>query len=175
MKINNQRLLNIGRIFISLMFLLLTLPTWAGEGDNHLTLNAGFLFNSTLNASFGLEHQLKYDNAVEIYGEVGNRWQRDPVCGKICRDVFWKKYYWSGGVLYKKNLRRYKNSNLRLGVGAHAGAYRHKYQFGLDADLEYIITLGNDVKLSITQKNQVNFFHGDTFKNGLMLGIKIPI
>ena len=56
----------------------------ASAQDKKLTLNAGFLFPNTLNAMIGYEYPLSYGNAVEIYGEVGNHWQK-PTC---CR--FWK-------------------------------------------------------------------------------------
>ena len=78
----------------------------ASAQDKKLTLNAGFLFPNTLNAMIGYEHPLSYGNAVEIYGEVGNHWQK-PTC---CR--FWKGYYWDGGLVYKQRLVRYKNGML---------------------------------------------------------------
>lgn len=56
----------------------------ASAQDKKLTLNVGFLFPNTLNAMIGYEYPLSYGNAVEIYGEVGNHWQK-PTC---CR--FWK-------------------------------------------------------------------------------------
>ena len=33
--------------------LMLSVTAWAGDGDEHVTVNAGFLFNSTLNATVG--------------------------------------------------------------------------------------------------------------------------
>lgn len=102
------------KYFVLLLSLLITTGAIAGEKDEYFTFNAGFLFNSTLNATFGYERELTYGSAIELTGEVGNKWQRDPVCGKVCSDVFWKGYYWDGGLLYKHCLRKYKNSNLRL-------------------------------------------------------------
>ena len=72
----------------------------ASAQDGKLTLNTGFLFPSTLNATLGYEHPLSYGNAVEVFGEVGDHWQV-PVS-----DRFWKGYYWDGGVLYKHRLVR---------------------------------------------------------------------
>ena len=103
-------------LFVMLSFLVGT-GAMAGEKDEYFTFNAGFLFNSTLNATLGYEHELTYGNAVELTAEIGNQWQRDPVCGKICKDVFWKGYYWDGGLLYKHCLKKFKNSNLRLRFG----------------------------------------------------------
>lgn len=46
----------------------------ASAQDGKLTINAGFLFPSTLNATVGYEHPLSYGNAVEVFGELGNHW-----------------------------------------------------------------------------------------------------
>ena len=32
----------------------------------------------------------------------------------------------------------------------------------------------NGWEFSLIQKNNVNFLHGDTFRNGLLVGVKIP-
>lgn len=89
----------------------------AGNGDQFFTLNAGFLFQNTLNASFGYEKELNYDNAFEIFGEAGNRWEKDPECGKVCSKSFWKNYYWNGGIVYKKSIAKWRNSTLRIDLG----------------------------------------------------------
>lgn len=78
-------------------FLFILLCAFASIGasaqDGKLTLNTGFLFPSTLNATLGYEHPLSYGNAVEVFGEVGDHWQT-PVS-----DRFWKGYYWDGSVV----------------------------------------------------------------------------
>ena len=114
----------------------------ASAQTGKVSVNAGFLFPSTLNATLGYEYPLSYGNAVEVYGEVGNHWQK-PVCHN-----FWKGYFWDGGMVYKHRLARYKNGMMRL------------RRSGLE--------------FSVIQKNNVNFLHGDTFRNGLLLGIKVP-
>lgn len=164
------------RILLSLVLGLLLLPkVYAGDGDQFFTINAGLLFQNTLNATFGYEKELAYDNAFEIFGEAGNRWARDPECGKVCSKSFWKHYYWNGGIVYKKSLVRWKNAALRLNVGPVAGAYRGDYFFGAEGSLEYSYTLASGWKLTLKQKNNVSFMHGDTFRNGLTVGIKIPL
>lgn len=103
----------------------------ASAQDKKLTLNAGFLFPNTLNAMIGYEYPLSYGNAVEIYGEVGNHWQK-PTC---CR--FWKGYYWDGGLVYKQRLVRYKNGMLRFRLGPQFGATQKKFFLGVEAGFEY--------------------------------------
>ena len=82
------------KVGVLIVSLLSVTSAFAGEGDEFLTLNGGFLFNSTLNASLGYERELSYTDALEFYGEVGDRWEKDPVCGKVCRESFFKNYYW---------------------------------------------------------------------------------
>lgn len=49
-----------------------------------------------------------------------------------------------------------------------------KFFLGLEGGFEYSYVLRSGMEFSIIQKNNVNFLHGDTFRNGLLLGIKIP-
>ena len=106
-----------------------------------------------------------YGNAVELFGEVGSHWQKDD---------FWKGYYWDGGILYKHRLARYKNGMLRFRFGPQFGATEKKFFFGLEAGVEYCYVFRNGWEFALIQKNNVNFLHGDTFRNGLLLGVKIP-
>ena len=128
----------------------------ASAQDSKLTVNAGFLFPSTLNSTVGYERSFTYGNAVEIYGEIGNHWKSGP-------DQFWKGYYWDGGLIYKHRLHRYKNGSFRVRFGPQFGGFEYNYVFQ------------NGCEFSIIQKNNVNFLHGDTFRNGLMLGFKMPL
>lgn len=163
------------QIILSLCLLLAGLQAKAGDGDKFFTANAGFLFRSTLNASLGYEHELTNGNAVELLGEVGNHWQRNPDTNKFDNANFWRGYYWDGGLLYKHRMAKYKNSALRFRLGPLCGANRGDYFFGVEAGLEYNLTFPSGVQLAFIQKNNVNFLHGDRFRNGLMVGLRIPI
>lgn len=133
-----------------------------------LTVNAGFQFPSSLNATVGYEHPLSYGNAVELYGEVGDHWQK-PVCHR-----FWDGYWWDVGLAYKHRLARYKNGMLRFRIGPQLGAVRRDFFIGLEAGFEYSYVFQNGWEFALIQKNNVNFMHGDTFRNGLLFGVKIP-
>lgn len=140
----------------------------ASAQDGKLTINAGFLFPSTLNATVGYEHPLSYGNAVEVFGELGNHWQT-PVCHR-----FWKGYYWDGGLVYKHRLVRYKNGMFRFRFGPQFGATQRKFFLGIESGFEYNYVFQNGWEFALIQKNNVNFIHGDTFRNGLLIGMKIP-
>ena len=162
------------KIILAGLALLCVLTAHAGDGDRFFNVSGGFLFNSTLNATLGYERELSYTNAVEVFGEVGNRWRRDPLCGSTCQYMHEEYYYWGGGILYKKDLKRFKNSTLRFRFGPECGAYTGDYFFAVEGGFELNYVFPNRVQLSVIQKNQVGFFHGDTFRNGLLVCVKIP-
>ena len=49
-----------------------------------------------------------------------------------------------------------------------------KFFLGLEGGFEYVYVFRNGCEFAIIQKNNVNFIHGDTFRNGLLFGVKIP-
>lgn len=140
----------------------------ASAQSGKLAVNAGFLFPSSLNATVGYEHPLTYGNAVELYGETGNHWQK-PVCHR-----FWDGYWWDAGLVYKHRLARYRNGMLRLRFGPQFGAVQKRFFIGLEGGFEYSHVFPGGWEFALIQKNNVNFLHGDTFRNGLLLGVKIP-
>ena len=139
--------------------------TGASAQEGKLAVNAGFLFPSTLIATIGYERPLSYGNDVELYGEAGTHWQE-----KDC----WRGYYWDGGIVYKHRLVRYKNGMLRFRFGPQFGAVQKRFFIGLEGGFEYSYVFRNGWEFALTQKNNVNFLHGDTFRNGLLLGMRIP-
>lgn len=162
------------RKYLFLLFSLLSSAVaLAGNGDDRITVQAGVLYHNTLNAAIGYEHELPYGKAFEIYGEAGNKWHSEN--GHVYRDTFWKDYYWDGGFLYKVPLRKFKNSMIRVHGGMQFGAHTGDYFFGGELGLEYNYNFANGMKFIVTQKNQVNFLHGDNFRNGLLIGLALPL
>ena len=151
------------KFLITLFCAVVAIGASAQEGK--LAVNAGFLFPSTLNATIGYERPLSYGNAVELYGEAGTHWQEKD---------FWKSYYWDGGIVYKHRLVRYKNGMLRFRFGPQFGAVQKRFFIGLEGGFEYSYVFRNGWEFALIHKNNVNFLHGDTFRNGLLLGVKIP-
>lgn len=141
----------------------------AGDGEGRLSVAAGFQFPETLDAQIGYERDLGYGNVVEIYGEIGDHWQH-PTC-----HMFWKGYYWSGAMSYKHRIHRYKNSILKIRGGVDFGADQRRFFMGIEAGFEWDYVFPCGIRFTIIQKNNVNFFHGDTFRNGLLVGFKFPL
>ena len=81
---------------------------------------------------------------------------------------------WCGGIVYKHRLVRYKNGMLRFRFGPQFGAVQKRFFIGLEGGFEYSYVFRNGWEFALIQKNNVNFLHGDTFRNGLLLGIKVP-
>lgn len=158
-----------------LFMALFSLKSMAGVGDEFFHLSGGYLYNNTLNASIGYEKELSYDDAWEIFAEAGDRWEKDPECGKVCTKFFWKHYYWDGGFLYKKSLTSWRNSSLRLDFGPVFGAYKGTFFYGLEGSFEWNYVFRSGWKLVVKQKNNVGFRKGDSFRNGVTLGVKIPL
>lgn len=64
---------------------------------------------------------------------------------------------------------------LRFRFGPQFGAVQRNFFLGLEGGFEYSYVFQNGWEFTLIQKNNVNFLHGDTFRNGLLVGIKIPI
>lgn len=153
-----------------LLFILTALCTsivmMAGNGDSYFSIKAGFLFPKTFNGEISYQHALDYDTSIELFGELGK---------KIVDSHQAEDYYWAGGLAYHKGMKRYKNAELKLLGECHAGAHIRRIFFGFGIGLEYAYTCSNGLQIVLQQKNQVNFLRNDTFKNGIMVGVRYPI
>lgn len=163
----------------SLLSLLLLICTiWsasAGENDKYIGINAGLLYRNGFNSTISLEKETSYHNAWEIYGDLFTQWHKCPDCGKVCRESFWKyNRSWSVGVAYKPSIARYKNASLRFRGGADIGANSHTFIASVEIGLEYIYTFQNRVQFAVQQKNDFVFWGKDHFRNGVLIGIKLP-
>lgn len=133
------------KFLIAIVCTIVSLGAYAQESHGKLTVNAGFLFLSTLNATVDYEHSFGYGSAVELFGEIGYHW-------KSGEGLFWEGYYWDGGLLYKHRLARYKNGCFRFRVGSEFGAVERKFFVGLEAGFEYNYVFQNGWKLALIQK-----------------------
>lgn len=155
--------------FLNILCALAAFIAVHAQDTSRLNVKAGIQAPYTLDATIGYEMPVGNGNAIEIFGEAGNHWQT-PVCHR-----FWKGHYWDGGFAYKKQVRQYKNGNLRLTGGVYVGSDKGNVFFGAELGLEYNYVFSNNWVFTVTEKNNFNFLHGDLFRNGLMVGVKIPM
>lgn len=131
--------------------------------ENKIALNAGCLLPSTVNVTVGYERTFAYGNAIELFGEIGNRRRGDGI--SRYRDV---------GILYKHRLHRFKNGSFRIRFGPQLGVVDSRFFIGLEGGFEYVYVFTSGLEFSLIQKNNVKFLHGDTFRNGFLVGLTIP-
>lgn len=143
-------------------------PALADDGDQHLTINGGIQSPYTLDATIGYEYEFKNGHAAELYAEAGNHWHT-PVC-----HAFWTGYFWDGGATYKYRIAKFKNGNLKIRGGVQFGSFVREFFIGAELGFEYNYVFKNNWEFALIQKNNFDFIHGDTFRNGLMVGLKIP-
>lgn len=164
------------------LVLLLTLITalcgrmTAGENDTYFGFNAGVLYPRIFNITAQYEIETKYHNAWEIYLDYATQWNKCRTCGKVCMDSFWKEEYAYGlGVAYKPAFSRGKNSFGRFRFGADLGASTRNFALGVEVGLEWVWTLRNRMQIVFQQKNEVTFWAKPRFKNGALIGIRMPL
>lgn len=151
----------------SLLLLLFpfSVPMLANEGYDAFSVRSGFLVPETSHILFSYERTLSIDNSYSYFGELG---------AKSITTSHPEDYYWDLGMMYHHNLVRFKNGELKLTSEVHSGASEKQFFLGAGIGFEYNYTFRNGVVFVLHQTNQVNFFHNDTFKNGLLVGLKFP-
>lgn len=148
---------------------------FAGNGDTYLNLSGGWMHRNSLNTMVSLEFESQYHNAWEVVIDVSNEYRKCPDHGVIDSESFWYKQCYTIGGAYKYNLIRWKNSTLKGRVSSVLGSESNKFMLGLGVGLEYNYALKNGMKLFALQKNDFRFWATDTFRNGVLVGIKIPL
>ncbi len=157
------------RLFV-ILITMLSLSSIKADETSRIAINAGVFAPYTLDATIGYEHATGYGHSWVAQLEAGTHWQT-PVC-----HMFWKKNFWGGGIGYRYRLLRLKNGSFRIGGDVNCGAFAKRVTVGFDVLFEYNYTFSNNWQFSLSQKNAFNFLHHvDTFRNGLMIGLKIPL
>lgn len=153
-------------IFITILFV----SSINADDTSRITANVGIFAPYTLDATIAYEHATGYGHSWVAQIEGGTHWQT-PVC-----HMFWKKNFWGGGIGYRHRLIRFKNGSFRIGGDINCGAFERRVTVGFDVLFEYNYTFANNWQFSVSQKNSFNFLHNvDTFRNGLMIGLKVPL
>lgn len=155
----------------------LALSAKAGEGDLLLNGAVGLAYRQTAWANLSVEWENKYHNSWMIYldGATNFKWC-DVDQTYLCSETFWDYRTLGIGGAYKPALYRWRNTNLKGGLGVDLGV-KEGYSFFLSVDLLFELThsFKNKTQIFIQQKNDFCFWCKEHFRNGFMIGIKIPL
>lgn len=159
----------------------LALYAQAGEGGITLNPQIGAFYQRGFNGILELEFETKYFHSWNVYLDFCNTYkycQNDHTI--FCEETFWDYQTIAIGAAYKYELIRRRNLNFKARLGFDLGAdycKKDNYTFYMSAEIGFELSFvtKSGVQLSLIQKNDFCFFTRDHFKNGLLIGIKIPL
>ena len=164
-------------LLICITFFSLAFNGKAGEGDLFLNGSVGLAYRNTAGAVFGVEWETKYHNAWMIYLDFATNYAWCDIDQTyLCSKTFWDYKTLGIGGAFKPELYRWKNLNFKGGLGVDLGI-KEGYSFFLSIDLifELSYSFKNKTQIFIQQKNDFCFWCKEHFRNGAMIGIKIPL
>lgn len=165
------------QLLVALVLTLCCTPrAAAGNGDGHLGLQAGVLYPRIFNATLSYDVETRYHNAWEFYADYSTQWDDCPVCGHVCTESFWHSRYSFGvGAAYKPAVVRGKNNLGRFRIGGDLGTNTRHFAMGIELGYEHVWSFRSGWQLVLQQKNEITFWGKPLFKNGLLLGVRIPL
>jgi hypothetical protein len=165
------------KILLCVILLSLSFKSFAGDGDKFVSVAGGLMYRNTANALVSMEFEGMYHNAWEIYVDLTTAYKKCEINNTIfCKKTFWDYKTVGVGGAYKPAFYRWKNANLRARVGADIGIDEgYSFYASVDLGLEFSYSFKNRMQLVIMQKNDFAFWTRDNFKNGFLIGLKIPI
>ena len=163
-------------LMVIVLMVVCTPRAAAGGGDKHLGLQAGVLYPRIFNATLSYDVETKYHNAWEYYLDYSTQWADCKTCGKVCTESFWKtRYSFGGGIAYKPAVKRGKNNLGRFRMGLDLGTNTREFAMGIELGYEHVWSLRNGVQFVFQQKNELTFWGKPLLKNGVLLGVRVPL
>jgi hypothetical protein len=156
----------------------MTIVTAANAQSNtdRIGLGVGALYERGLDLTLSYEHETKYHNAWEYFGNVYLKWDDCESCGHVCPESFWNNYRsCSFGIAYKPCVARGRNHHGNLRIGASAGSDTDKFLGGAHLGYEHNYVLRGGWRLYWQVKTDVMIKGEDLFRTGVVLGVKLPI
>lgn len=164
------------RKIVLILLTVLTIGITANaQNNNHVSLGVGLLYENIADVTLSYEHETKYHNAWEYFGNASIKWNECASCGHICPESFWKNYRtWGLGIAYKPCVTRTRNSHGNLRIGGLLGSDTDKFLGGIHVGYEQNYSLRGDWKIYWQVKSDCLIKGQDIFRTGIVLGIKIP-
>lgn len=158
-----------------LFFVTLT-SSYAQDGSNRISLGTGVLYERGLDLTLSYEHETKYHNAWEYFGNVYLKWDECASCGHVCPDSFWKNYRtYDFGIAYKPCVVRGRNNHGNVRIGASVGSDTDKVIGGIHVGYEHSYALRAGWQIFWQVKTDIMIKGLDTFRTGAALGIKYSL
>lgn len=159
------------------MLLIATLTSsYAQDGSNRVSLGTGVLYERGLDLTLSYEHETKYHNAWEYFGNVYMKWDECASCGHVCPDSFWKNYRtYDFGIAYKPCVVRGRNNHGNVRIGASVGSDTDKVIGGIHVGYEHSYALRSGWQIFWQVKTDIMIKGLDTFRTGAALGIKYSL
>lgn len=74
------------KIFAAVVILFTTcVPGFADDHKGRLQIGTGFLYERGMDLTVAYEHETRYHNAWEYFGNVYLKWDECASCGHVCR------------------------------------------------------------------------------------------
>lgn len=162
-------------LLLIVMCISFSVPGFAGDGDKFFSISTGWQYRRTVSTTIAIEFEGRHHNAWELYADLATTYKTCDGCNKICKDAFFDYKTWGIGLARKTVISRGKNSLLRLRLGGDLGTNPKGFQCSLEAGLEWSYSFKNNMQFFVQQKNDFIFWNRYHFRNGVMVGFKIPL
>lgn len=147
----------------------------AQDNMGRVQLGVGLLYEKGMDLTLAYEHETRYHNAWEYFGNVYLKWDECASCGHICPESFWNNYNtWGLGVAYKPCVIRGRNNHGNFRIGASLGSDRHHVLGGIHVGYEQNYSLRGGWKLFWQVKSDLMIEGKDLFRTGVVIGVKLP-
>ena len=159
-----------------MLFIATLTSSYAQDGSNRISLSTGVLYERGLDLTLSYEHETKYHNAWEYFGNVYLKWDECASCGHVCPDSFWKNYRtYDFGIAYKPCVVRGRNNHGNVRIGASVGSDTDKVIGGIHVGYEHSYALRSGWQIFWQVKTDIMIKGLDTFRTGAALGIKYSL
>ena len=159
-----------------MLFIATLTSSYAQDGSNRISLGTGVLYERGLDLTLSYEHETKYHNAWEYFGNVYLKWDECASCGHVCPDSFWKNYRtYDFGIAYKPCVVRGRNNHGNVRIGASVGSDTDKIIGGIHVGYEHSYALRSGWQIFWQVKTDIMIKGLDTFRTGAALGIKYSL
>lgn len=161
---------------MTMLLIAMLTSSHAQDGSNRISLGTGVLYERGLDLTLSYEHETKYHNAWEYFGNVYLKWDECASCGHVCPDSFWKNYRtYDFGIAYKPCVVRGRNNHGNVRIGASVGSDTDKVIGGIHVGYEHSYALRYGWQIFWQVKTDIMIKGLDTFRTGAALGIKYSL